>query len=192
MMKATVEDLAKRVSILEKTHQYQETRPPTTFPSTMPTEPTAPSQECASGFWKHVAVAPLQAEPKAPPKPSMADMAARIPSGFKGFQGNERRRPKRPVPKGTGTASKRLPAGPKTIRLVITNADQSVQEDDIKEYFKEKELQPPTEVKDWSSDGWSTKRFIVTVPSSMNDAVMEPSFWPENIVFKKYFEKRRS
>ena len=96
-----------------------------------------------------------------------------------GFQTMRRRKPARkmrPIPKGSGSESEILVTGPTTFKVVITNVCESVNEDDLKTFFREKGLDPPLEIEDRTSDGWSTKRFVLTLPTSKSDKVMVASF----------------
>ena len=46
------------------------------------------------------------------------------------------------------------------------------------------------DIKDTSTDGWDTKRFILTFDTEYFEKVMQTEFWPDRIYFKQWFKPR--
>ena len=119
-------------------------------------------------------------------------------NGEKDFQAQQKRPNKgsnkgsgKPFPRkqsskgGTGESSG-LRAGPSSFQLQITNINRELGEEDIKEYLKGKGVEA-SRIEDKSSEGWETKRFLLTLQYEHFDTIMKPEFWPSKIYFKRWF-----
>ena len=95
----------------------------------------------------------------------------------------------------SGTSeSAMLRAGPQSFQVQITNINKEVSEEDIKKYIasvKDGNLQAQ-KVEDLTSEGWDTKRFVLTFDVCHMDTVMAQDFWPKRIYFKRWFPSRGS
>ena len=132
---------------------------------------------------------PLQAKSR---PMSMADAASKLNDGD--FTMVKKPRKRLPPAKGKASAhsdGSTFKGGPLTFRLALTNVDPSADVKSISDYIKKSSnnsISPSSgEVKDESSDGWPTKRFIVTFKRSDYDAVMSPDFWPEGVFYRQWF-----
>ena len=106
---------------------------------------------------------------------------------------NEQVAVKKKDPRTGGTAEDAglLTAGPATFQVVITNVSPSLGTDDIATYVKSKQDGiTAVKVEDTSSEGWSTKRFLLTFDYSYHDVIMAQEFWPKKIFFKRWFTRR--
>ena len=89
---------------------------------------------------------------------------------------------------GTAGVSNRLTAGPETCQVQITNVNPRLGVDDIKDYIRDQDNGvDPHEIKDTSTEGRGTKRFLITLKFADMDKVMTTAFWPNKIYFKKWF-----
>ena len=92
---------------------------------------------------------------------------------------------------GTSGTQGGLKAGPKEFQVQITNVSQEITEKEIQEYISGIDTKITTKsIKDTSTDGWLTKRFLLTFDCSHFDTVMSTSFWPSKIYFKQWFPAR--
>ena len=85
-----------------------------------------------------------------------------------------------------------LLTGPTTIQVQITNLSKEVSEDAIKDYIasvNDGSVQVQS-VEDKTSDGWETKRFVLTFEAKYADTVLSKDFWPKKIYFKRWFPSR--
>ena len=85
-----------------------------------------------------------------------------------------------------------LRAGPTTVQLQITNVSKELTEQDIKDYITAANggsVQVQS-VEDRTSDGWETKRFVLTFEAKYSDTVLSQDFWPKKIYFKRWFPSR--
>lgn len=91
-----------------------------------------------------------------------------------------------------GTAeSSILTAGPKDFYVQITNVYNEIDEDNIKDYISGKADDITVlNVEDTTTEGWSTKRFLIRMEYKHMDRVMTPEFWPKNIYYKRWFPRR--
>lgn len=133
-----------------------------------------------SGFWDRSTT------------PTMAEVTANnLLDGFQEVDKNKKRKRKqRATPKGTGNESQQLLSGSTTFKVVITNVHESVTTEALNAFFQEKNIDPPSQIEDLSSPEWNTKRFVLTLPLAANDNVMDASFWPKGIIYKKWFARR--
>ena len=73
----------------------------------------------------------------------------------------------------------------------LTNVHPDTDIAAIRDYIKDKDATlDPIEVKDTSSVGWQTKRFLVTFASVAEEKVLSSEFWPGKIYYKKWFAPR--
>lgn len=101
----------------------------------------------------------------------------------------------RPTPnQGKAGTHNMLQAGPTWIFVQITNVRQQVTETDLSTYISEKTHGNFTElsIKDTSTGGWSTKRFLLEFDVKHMDDVLCEHFWPGKIYFKRCFPERKS
>ena len=82
--------------------------------------------------------------------------------------------------------SNALRAGPSRFQLQITNVNNELSTGDIKKYMSEKGVEV-VNIEDKSSDGWETKRFLITLLYQDYETVMKADFWPKKIYFKRWF-----
>lgn len=125
-------------------------------------------------------------------KPTMAEVLATTEGEFIEMKRKKKTRKPRPERiQGTADATGGLKAGPNTFKVQLTNVHSSVTENNLREYVKGKNQEITIlNVEDKTSEGWDTKRFIVTFDSEQQGKVMEPSFWPPNIFFRRWFSPR--
>ena len=160
---------------------------------------------------------PSQAEPVVAPRSSYAVAASRAPQGdagpsadskseqFTNVGPNNGKRPNKGLAKtidnkktqrnkGTGGAAEpsgKLVAGPTQFKVQITNVNPELECGDIESYIKDKnDSISAIDVADTSSDGWSTKRFLLTFAYEHLNDVMSKDFWPKNIYFKRWYAPR--
>ena len=75
-----------------------------------------------------------------------------------------------------------------TFRLALTNVNPDATEQTISAYIKDKDSTiEHSSVEDNSTEGWPTKRFIVTFQQSDFTKVTSADFWPEAIFFRQWF-----
>ena len=128
------------------------------------------------------------------------DAIHQVRSGAPGAAGTQKHEVKaatnkpRLQPRGTAGTAKdimSLKAGPQVFHVQLTNVHPDVSAEDLKSYISEKDTSINiVELKDMSSEGWETKRFVVTLQSSAYDSVMCPDFWPSKIYYKQWFKAR--
>ena len=78
-----------------------------------------------------------------------------------------------------------LRAGPKTIQVQLTNVNAETSTEDIAKYVEnvgDKTVKAEN-VEDTSSDGWDTKRFLVTFKYELLQSVTNPELWPEGFIY---------
>ena len=103
-------------------------------------------------------------------------------------KGKSKIQPKRQGTGGAGGDSNVLMAGPSTFTMQITNVSPSLSTEDIKKFITDKGMDiEPSDVTDHSSEGWNTKRFLLTFDYKHVDKVMSEDFWPKKIFFKRWF-----
>ena len=112
---------------------------------------------------------------------------------------NKKKKPKegltklRQRPKCGAASGGRTFAGPDVFHVQLTNVHASVDEDALKDFINGKdgdfELK---EIKDASSAGWDTKRFIVSFDIKNLETVLKEDFWPERIYYKRWYTPRGS
>lgn len=92
---------------------------------------------------------------------------------------------------GTASASTDLDSGPVRFRMQITNVKPHITAEKIQEYIKSKDASlSDVVVEDRSSEGWDTKRFVLTFDKEAQETVMNPEFWPNGIYFNRWFNPR--
>ena len=110
---------------------------------------------------------------------------------LKGFNGQKKERPKQKGTAGTAGSVDNLKAGPQKIHVQLTNVHPDTDEEAITTYIRDKDNTiAPTDLQDTSSEGWTTKRFLVTFPATAEDKVLSSDFWPSKIYYKKWFAPR--
>ena len=98
---------------------------------------------------------------------------------------------RRPPVRGTSDSDSKLKVGPTLFHMQLTNLHPDTDIKAISEYITEKDPSiVPVEVKDTSSEGWETKRFLVSFNFSAYEKVMTSSFWPSKIYFKQWYIAR--
>ena len=79
-------------------------------------------------------------------------------------------------------------AGPEKFHVQLTNVSPQITDERIRTYVTEKSDDIEIiEIKDTTTDGWETKRFLITFNMSDFKAVMDDAFWPEGIYYKQWF-----
>ena len=107
--------------------------------------------------------------------------------------GNSQVKKKTPRTGGTAERSGLLAAGPETFQLQITNVSPSLNSDDIVRYVESKEEDTkPRQVEDTTSEGWNTRRFLLTFDFKYYDRVMAQDFWPQQIYYKRWFTRKQN
>ena len=98
-------------------------------------------------------------------------------------------KPKAKPKQGTAGLSDLLCAGPETVFIQLTNVKPTVKDEDIVKYIQTKSEGSAKEVslKDTSSEGWSTKRFLVEFKAENQELVTGDDFWPGTIYFKRWY-----
>ena len=87
---------------------------------------------------------------------------------------------------GTG-----LTAGPDNFQVQITNVNPNISVDDIKGYIAKRSSDIAVkDIEDTSSEGWMTKRYLLTFERECYTQVMSDDFWPERIYYKQWFKPR--
>ena len=84
-----------------------------------------------------------------------------------------------------------LIAGPDTFQVQITNVSPSLAQEDIVNYVESKGDLKPSNIEDITSDGWNTKRFLLTFEYKHHDVIMAQDFWPRRIYFKRWFTHKQ-
>ena len=93
---------------------------------------------------------------------------------------------------GTAEDCGLLSAGPTNFQLQVTNVSPSVGTKDLVEYIENKaEGVKPTEIEDITSEGWNTKRFLLTFEYKHFDIIKAEGFWPKKIYFKRWFPQKQ-
>ena len=82
-------------------------------------------------------------------------------------------------------------AGPESLHVQLTNVHRSVDIDTIRDYVKnqDKDIEIK-EIKDTSTEGWETRRYLVTFNMDDQEKVLKGEFWPEKIYFKRWYVNR--
>ena len=92
---------------------------------------------------------------------------------------------------GTSNAAGRIMAGPESLHVQLTNVHRSVDEDTIKDYIKNQDDSIEIkEIKDTSTEGWETRRYLVTFNMEDHEKVLKGEFWPERIYFRRWYINR--
>ena len=90
----------------------------------------------------------------------------------------------------TGAADKTgsLFAGPEKFHVQLTNVSPQITEERIRTYIEEQNDEVKlVEIKETTTEGWETKRFLVTFDMSNFETVMDNNFWPQGIYYKQWF-----
>ena len=129
--------------------------------------------------------------------PSMADMVKRIAIDGDGFTlaTNKKHKGKTALKQkstqGTAENTGQFVAGPEYIKVQLTNVHPSMTADMIRSYIEEKDdTVVINDIQDTSSEGWETKRFLITFEKTSSEKVMQPSFWPPKIYYRQWFTAR--
>ena len=94
---------------------------------------------------------------------------------------------------GTAAEAGGLLAGPETFQVQITNVSPSLSQGDIATYVESKHHGlTASQIEDITSEGWNTKRFLLTFEFKHYDVVMAEDFWPRKIYFKRWFARKQS
>jgi hypothetical protein len=122
-----------------------------------------------------------------PRQPSLAEIASNIPEGA--FQDPKRRKAvKKKAIAGTSNKEQGFKSGSDKFMVQITNVNPEVKPEEIKQYFTNKGVHTDViEMKDTSSEGWFTKRYLITFSRACYDKVMVPEFWPERVYYSQYY-----
>ena len=103
-------------------------------------------------------------------------------------KGNSKKQVKKTSAGGSGANSDALVAGPTTFMIQLTNVSPTINADDIARYIENKELDiKANDVKDHSTEGWSTKRFLLTFDHCHLDKVLSDDFWSQKIYYRRWF-----
>ena len=77
---------------------------------------------------------------------------------------------------------------PNNFMIQLTNVSPTINADDIARYIENKELDiKANDVKDHSTEGWSTKRFLLTFDHCHLDKVLSDDFWSQKIYYRRWF-----
>ena len=91
--------------------------------------------------------------------------------------------------KGTAETAEALASGPESFHIQLTNVSPKITKDRIAEYIKEKDDSVVIdEIQDTSSEGWETKRFLLSMNTEFFDVLMNDQFWPKGIYYKQWFK----
>ena len=72
--------------------------------------------------------------------------------------------------------------------MQLTNVHPDMDAESVTEYIKERDPSVTlTNIEDKSSEGWETKRYILTFDAQVFDKVMCPDFWPNKIYYKQWY-----
>ncbi len=84
-----------------------------------------------------------------------------------------------------------LTAGPETFQVQITNLNKELDADSIKEFIDNNKMGiEVSNIEDRTSDGWLTKRYLLTFEYKYYEQVMSNEFWPNLIYFRRWFPAR--
>ena len=91
-----------------------------------------------------------------------------------------------------GTAkSGTFKVGPQSFQMQLTNVHPDMDAEAIKEYIRERDPTiKATNIEDKSSDGWETKRYLLTFDAQFYEKVLCSDFWPNKIYYKQWFAPR--
>ena len=94
---------------------------------------------------------------------------------------------------GTAVTTGRMMAGPEMFNVQITNVHPSIGEEEIRHYIAEKDSTIDIkEIKDTSSEGWETKRFLLKFDSKVMDTILKDDFWPARVYYRRWYVNRPS
>lgn len=151
--------------------------------------PSSPSRQAQGRRGPTEDVRRQAASQQQPGSRSMAQVAAAIGDGD--FTEVKKKPPRKRGKEGTSSGARSFKAGSDKFTVQITNVNPSVGSDDIKAYIKDMGVDSQeAEVKDTSTDGWPTKRYLITLPRDVFDKVMSPEFWPPKVYFSQFFAAR--
>lgn len=132
----------------------------------------------------------LQQQQQQPQKESWSSVAAMKGSESE-FEDKTKKR-KRTRLEGAAEKSSCLTAGPQKFEMQITNVNPSINEESLKKYITDKDKAiSPVCIKDMTSEGWETKRFVLTFCNQDLEKVMNEDFWPPGIFFRQWFKPRQ-
>lgn len=88
----------------------------------------------------------------------------------------------------SGGASNGLSGGSNTICVQLTNVNPQAAKETISDHITIQGIDASkVTISDTSTEGWPTKRFLVTVPRDMADKVLATTFWPPKVYFREFF-----
>ena len=94
---------------------------------------------------------------------------------------------------GTAADVDTLKAGADLVHMQITNVNPGTSADAIRAYVQEKDGGIQVEnIEDASTEGWETKRFVLSFRMCDKDKVFDQNFWPARIYFKQWFMRKDS
>ena len=106
-------------------------------------------------------------------------------------KGSSKRQFKKASVGGSGANSDVLVAGPSTFMIQLTNVSPTISTDDITKFIEKKDSNvKANEIRDHSTEGWNTKRFLLTFDYSCIDQVLSDDFWPSRIYFRRWFPSK--
>jgi phage anti-repressor protein len=92
------------------------------------------------------------------------------------------------VKSGAAEKTDALCSGPEKFHVQLTNVSPKITEDRIKDYILEQNAEvEPVEIKETTTEGWETKRFLITFDMASFDTIMDDKFWPKGIYYKQWF-----
>ena len=96
--------------------------------------------------------------------------------------------PKSSVKTGAADKTESFFAGPEKFHVQLTNVSPQVTVERITTYITEQDGDvEPVEIKDTTTEGWETKRFLITFDMSCFETVMDNKFWPQGIYYKQWY-----
>ena len=139
--------------------------------------------------------------PSASTKPTMAGVASQLGDGdFTGVKRREektdaeqKKKKRKPRTQGKAEDSEILIGGSSTFKLVTTNVNPETKKEGITDYIKSKSPGVKVHnVEDASSEGWETKRYIITFDRKDYETVHSAEFWPPRVYFRVWSPARPS
>ena len=94
--------------------------------------------------------------------------------------------------KGTADSADSLQAGPVNFYVQVTNVRPDVTTEAVSTYIEQKTNQSVKEIsiEDTSTDGWTTKRFLIKFDIKDTETILDDSFWPSSIYYKRWYPPR--
>ena len=92
---------------------------------------------------------------------------------------------------GTAAPSDTFVGGSDTFSVQITNVNSAVTEATVRDHLTmELNNDKAISIKDTTTEGWPTKRFLITLPKEVKEKVLNSDFWPPQVYFRQYFVSR--